>query len=149
MISSRAILNFWSFYISLIWLKIFSITSQAILKCRNKICLTVSGSKINLMLFRYMNQWIHLKLMWHLLFLLKKFSKYHLYPHSEHLHFFSNSKLRSPAINKPLQPNEFFPLQDFLEFITDSLFLNLPRSWYWLFFSCIVFNNFLWCLYLI
>lgn len=149
MISSRAILNFWSFYISLIWLKIFSITSQAILKCRNKICLTVSGSKINLMLFRYMNQWIHLKLMWHLLFLLNKFSKYHLYPHSEHLHFFSNSKLRSPAINKPLQPNEFFPLQDFLEFITDSLFLNLTRSRYWLFFSCIVFNNFLWCLYLI
>lgn len=126
MISSRAILNFWSFYISLIWLKIFSITSQAILKCRNKICLTVSGSKINLMLFRYMNQWIHLKLMWHLLFLLNKFSKYHLYPHSEHLHFFSNSKLRSPAINKPLQPNEFSPFRIFWSSLQTLCFLILP-----------------------
>lgn len=49
----------------------------------------------------------------------------------------SSSKLRSPVINKPLQPNEFFPLQDFLEFITENPSLNLTRSWYWLFFSCV------------
>lgn len=56
----------------------------------------------------------------------------------------SSSKLRSPVINKPLQPNEFFLLQDFLEFITDSPFLNLTRPWYWLFFSCmclIIFSD--------
>lgn len=93
MISPRAIWNFWSLYIRLVWLKILPITSQAISKCRTKICLTASGSKINVMSFRYMNQWIHLKLMWRLLSLLNKFSKYHLYSHSEHLHFFQQQQI--------------------------------------------------------
>lgn len=123
----RSILHFWSLCIRLIWLKIFPITSQAILRCRNKTCLTVSGSKINLMSFRFMNQGIHLKLMWHLLFSLNKFPKNQLYSLALSTPPFlpATANLKLPVIYKPLQSNEFFPLQEFLEFILSP---HLTRS---------------------